>query len=53
VPAAEGSVRLFGQDINDFKEFERVGCVSQNAIQVDPIFPATVREIVSLGCVKR
>ena len=53
VPAAEGSVRLFGHDISVFKEFERVGYVSQNAIQFDPIFPATVREIVSLGCVKR
>ncbi|MDD1769567.1 MAG: ABC transporter ATP-binding protein [Methanomassiliicoccales archaeon] len=53
VPAATGSIRLFGQDISEFKEFERVGYVSQNAIQFDPIFPATVREIVALGCVRR
>jgi zinc transport system ATP-binding protein len=53
VPAAEGSIRLFGQDISEFNNFERVGYVSQNAIQFDPIFPATVREIVALGCVKR
>ncbi|HSV42534.1 MAG TPA: ATP-binding cassette domain-containing protein, partial [Methanomassiliicoccales archaeon] len=27
--------------------------VSQNAIQFDPLFPATVREIVALGCISR
>ncbi len=52
VPAAKGSVRLFGQDISVFRDFERVGYVSQNAIQFDPIFPATVEEVVSLGCAK-
>jgi len=27
--------------------------VAQSAIQFDPIFPATVEEIVSLGCIRR
>ncbi len=53
VPLESGSVRLFGQDLKDFKDFHRVGNVAQNAIQFDPIFPATVWEIVTLGCLSR
>jgi len=53
VPVTQGSIRLFGKDISEFRDFGSVGYVSQNAIQFDPIFPATVREIVSLGCVRR
>jgi zinc transport system ATP-binding protein len=48
-----GNVRLFGQDLNRFRDYQRIGYVAQNAIQFDPIFPATVEEIVSLGCVSR
>jgi zinc transport system ATP-binding protein len=53
VPLESGSVKLFGQDLKDFKDFQRVGYVAQNAIQFDPIFPATVGEIVALGCLSR
>jgi zinc transport system ATP-binding protein len=53
VPLESGSVKLFGEDVNEFKDFQRVGYVAQNAIQFDPIFPATVREIVALGCLSR
>jgi zinc transport system ATP-binding protein len=50
---ASGNVRLFGQDLSGFKDFDKIGYVAQNAIQFDPIFPATVREIVTLGCLSR
>ena len=53
VPMDSGSVKLFGQELRDFKDFQRVGYVAQNAIQFDPIFPATVWEIVTLGCLSR
>ena len=53
VPITSGSVRLFGQDLNEFRDFQKIGYVAQNAIQFDPIFPATVREIVALGCVRK
>jgi zinc transport system ATP-binding protein len=53
VPLSSGNVRLFGEDLGSFNGFDRIGYVSQNAIQFDPIFPATVREIVSLGCMQR
>lgn len=53
VPLESGSVKLFGEDVKEFKDFQRVGYVAQNAIQFDPIFPATVGEIVALGCLSR
>jgi len=51
--ASSGSVKVFGVDIKDFREWHRIGYVAQHAIQFDPIFPATVEEIVSLGCLSR
>lgn len=50
---SSGKIRLFGKDLSEFKEFDKIGYVAQHAIQFDPVFPATVEEIVSLGCVSR
>ncbi|NEW06239.1 metal ABC transporter ATP-binding protein [Paenibacillus sp. SYP-B3998] len=44
----EGEIRLFDRPINQFKDWERIGYVPQkNAF--NPLFPATVREIVLSG----
>jgi len=48
-----GTVRLFGTDQSKFKDYQRIGFVAQHAIQFDPLFPATVEEIVTLGCLSR
>ncbi|MEM2839897.1 MAG: metal ABC transporter ATP-binding protein [Thermoplasmata archaeon] len=53
IRTSSGRIRLFGEDISTFKDFDRIGYVSQHAIQFDPVFPATVEEIVSLGCISR
>ncbi|OPY33182.1 MAG: putative branched-chain amino acid transport ATP-binding protein LivG [Methanomassiliicoccales archaeon PtaU1.Bin124] len=53
LPIVAGSVKVFGRNIREFKEWHRIGYVAQHAIQFDPIFPATVEEIVSLGCLSR
>ncbi|QLH74518.1 MAG: metal ABC transporter ATP-binding protein [Methanomassiliicoccales archaeon] len=53
LPIESGTIRLFGEDIRTFTQFHRIGYVAQNAIQFDPIFPATVEEIVSLGCISK
>lgn len=43
-----GQIRLFGQPIHQFKDWERIGYVPQkNAF--NPMFPATVREVVQSG----
>lgn len=44
-----GSIRLFGQDTRDFRDWKRIGYVPQKATDFDPAFPATVREIVAMG----
>ena len=53
IPLTSGEVFLFGKKIETFNDFELVGYVAQNAIQFDPLFPATVKEIVSLGRLSR
>ncbi|WP_106768106.1 metal ABC transporter ATP-binding protein [Paenibacillus faecalis] len=52
LPAAEGSVELFGQPIRKFRDWERIGYVPQkNAF--NPLFPATVREVIMSGLYNR
>ncbi|HOE53055.1 MAG TPA: metal ABC transporter ATP-binding protein [Methanomassiliicoccales archaeon] len=53
LPRASGSIRIMGQDIDTFDQWEKVGYVSQFAINFDPQFPLTVRELVGLGRVNR
>lgn len=44
----DGEIRLFGSPLSQFKDWERIGYVPQkNAF--NPLFPATVREIVLSG----
>lgn len=45
-----GQVRLFGKNLQDFKDWSKFGYVPQKAINFDPLFPVTVREVVAMGC---
>lgn len=49
LPRESGSIRIMGKDIDAFDQWEKVGYVSQFAINFDPNFPLTVRELVGLG----
>ncbi|MNV32477.1 High-affinity zinc uptake system ATP-binding protein ZnuC [compost metagenome] len=45
---SEGDIKLFGESVRKFKDWERIGYVPQkNAF--NPLFPATVREVVLSG----
>ncbi|MFC0214915.1 metal ABC transporter ATP-binding protein [Paenibacillus chartarius] len=44
----EGEIRLFGQSLTAFKQWERIGYVPQKN-SFNPLFPATVREVVESG----
>lgn len=44
-----GQVRLFGADIRDFTEWQRIGYVPQKAVAFESRFPATVFEVVVSG----
>jgi len=45
----QGTIRLFGHDIQKFKEWNKIGFVSQKANSFNTGFPATVFEVVSTG----
>src|SRR3990170_2976096 len=45
----EGSVSLFGKQIQEFSDWKRVGYLPQNIGLFNPLFPATVKEVVALG----
>lgn len=49
----KGSITLFGQDINRFKDWQKIGFVSQKANSFNTGFPATVFEVVASGLTKK
>ena len=53
IPRSKGTIRLFGENIESFTCWEKVAYVPQHAVNFDPHFPLTVRELVALGRVNR
>lgn len=44
-----GEIKLFGQSIADFRDWNKLGYVPQKAINFDSLFPVTVYEVVEMG----
>jgi zinc transport system ATP-binding protein len=44
-----GIIKLFGKEIDGFREWHRIGYVPQKATNFDQNFPATVFEVASMG----
>jgi zinc transport system ATP-binding protein len=44
-----GHVRLFGQDIREFRDWQRIGYVPQKVVAFEARFPASVSEVVLSG----
>ncbi len=53
VPISRGSIELFGQSQKKFIAWDKIGYLPQKASTINPLFPATVHEIVSLGLPSR
>ncbi|MCW3999499.1 MAG: metal ABC transporter ATP-binding protein [Candidatus Bathyarchaeota archaeon] len=53
LPTAKGTIRLFGTETTKFTAWEKVAYISQNATSFENEFPLTVRELVSLGCIRK
>lgn len=53
IPYSKGSIRLFGTDLTKFSSWQKVAYISQHATSFEDQFPLTVRELVSLGCIKK
>jgi zinc transport system ATP-binding protein len=49
LPPSTGSVKLFGQELGQFKAWSKIGYVSQKATNFDDNFPATVHDVVIMG----
>ena len=48
-----GKIALFGQDLGQFQDWHKIGYLPQKLGAFNPNFPATVREVVSLGLIAR
>jgi zinc transport system ATP-binding protein len=53
LPITNGSIRLFGEDIAKFSSWGKIAYISQRATSFEDQFPLTVRELVSLGCIRK
>ncbi|TDQ41714.1 metal ABC transporter ATP-binding protein [Aureibacillus halotolerans] len=51
--SARSQIQLFGVSAPKFKEWNKVGYISQKANSFNSGFPATVREVVSMGLVSK
>ncbi|MBV7507504.1 metal ABC transporter ATP-binding protein [Bacillus sp. sid0103] len=49
----KGDIYLFGKEINKFKDWQKIGYVSQKANSFNTGFPATVSEVVESGLTKK
>ncbi len=49
VKPSSGRVILFGKHSEKFREWHRIGYLPQNLSTLNPIFPASVEEVVELG----
>jgi zinc transport system ATP-binding protein len=48
-PIAIGKISLFGQAIGAFGDYEKIGYLPQKHTGINPLFPATVAEVILLG----
>ena len=44
-----GTLRILGRSVGEFSQWQRIGYVPQRATELDPLFPASAREVVALG----
>ncbi len=44
-----GIIKLFGQDISKFRNWQKIGYVPQKATAIDQNFPVTVEHVVTMG----
>lgn len=49
LPLQQGNINLFGKPLHEFREWNKIGYVSQKANSFNSGFPATVFEVVSMG----
>lgn len=53
LPFSNGMIKLFSQPLKEFSEWSRLGYVPQKATHFDNLFPASVKEVVSMGLLSK
>jgi len=53
ISPTQGSIHLFGTELTKFSSWQKIAYISQQATNFEDQFPLTVRELVSLGCIKK
>jgi zinc transport system ATP-binding protein len=53
IPINKGSISLFNEDISKFSSWGKIAYISQQATSFESQFPLTVKELVSLGCIRK
>jgi zinc transport system ATP-binding protein len=53
LPNSSGSIYLFDTELARFSAWQKIAYISQQATSFEDHFPLTVRELVSLGCIKK
>ncbi|MCL2172562.1 MAG: metal ABC transporter ATP-binding protein [Candidatus Bathyarchaeota archaeon] len=53
LPYTQGFIKLFDTNLTNFSSWEKIAYISQQATNFEEQFPLTVRELVSLGCIKK
>lgn len=49
LPPKTGTVKLFHKDISKFRDWNKIGYVSQKVGHIETNYPMTVEEVVSMG----
>ncbi len=49
IPISHGEIKLYGQPLGRFYDWRKIDYVPQNLRTINPLFPATVEEVVFLG----
>jgi zinc transport system ATP-binding protein len=47
--AARGEVKIMGHPVEEFSDWRKIGYIPQKATHIDPLFPVSVKEVVSMG----
>jgi len=50
---SKGEIKIMGNHLAKFSEWQKLGYVPQKATHVDPFFPVSVREVVKMGLVSK
>lgn len=49
LPISSGEIKIFRQKIKQFNQWDKIDYLPQNIKSINPLFPATVEEVVFLG----